>query len=41
MNEQIKEGEELTEDNAGEIASDFIKIADLDGNGTIDADEFK
>ena len=31
----------LNEDNAQQCAADWVKIADLDGNGTISFDEFK
>ena len=31
----------MTEENAQKCAADWVKIADLDGNGTISFEEFK
>ena len=36
---QIKHG--LDRDGAQKVASKWLKIADLDGNGTLDLEEFK
>jgi len=41
LNESLETGEELTEEKAEEVAEQYVKIADLDGNGTISLDEFK
>jgi len=41
LNDKLSAGEELTEDNVGEAAENYIKLADTDGNGTIDLEELK
>ena len=40
MNSSIKEGE-VSEDSSAEIAKQWMAIADTDGSGTIDIEEFK
>jgi len=37
---KIESGEEFTADQATELANKWIEIADVDGNGTIDFNEF-
>lgn len=41
IREKVEAGEEIDNDETTDIATKWMEIADVDGNGTIDEEEFK
>jgi len=41
IREKIEGGDEISNDDTTEMATKWMELADVDGNGTIDAEEFK